>query len=491
MRFTVLPVGQGTGTLIQVINDAGVPVSSIIIDLGSLWWKPSQTGKVSAGFAEQELRKMPEPTLDAVFLSHADADHINLIKWLIEKFSLPSANVSPDKKLTIKRVWHGGEKTTYAKKIGGNLLDRLETYSPPGPPPESNLRNFQLDAIATLQPLFKRDDLEIFLLAANTVSAEVDMVDESDTSLGSEDDSYLANVVSLVLCVSYGTPTPQRIVATGDATGLTLAQCNTLFAGTDKFKGPILSATLPHHGSAVTTYELLGITIGGKSAEETAGLSVGDFVQHLSPQSATVSSGEWKGYRLPSARVLEDFAEYVTDSPYADPALENTTDPKEHFYTAYYKQDELKIISSMLDQDTWPPEDGWQTLRTHKAVYSTDYFKGNSKEDSVPAGIRPDISFDEPSAPYEPAPPRVAGWAFEVQQNGKWDVKRVYDIQTITGAERALLEQRHGPLPDERFVLIGSAPVAKPAPAPSPGSARIARPARVAQPRRRQPRALS
>src|SRR6185437_1111708 len=83
------------------------------------------------------------------------------------------------------------------------------------------------------------------------------------------DDGYLVNTNSLVLAVRYGTGTKRKIVATGDATGMTMAVANERLAadrpnwqlGTD-------SISLPHHGSAVTTYDVLNANTATKTTDD-------------------------------------------------------------------------------------------------------------------------------------------------------------------------------------------------------------------------------
>ena len=52
---------------------------------------------------------MASPTIDLVVLSHGDADHINLMYYLLSKFP------KEEHKLTIKNVYYGGDWTEYEK----------------------------------------------------------------------------------------------------------------------------------------------------------------------------------------------------------------------------------------------------------------------------------------------------------------------------------------------------------------------------------------
>lgn len=486
MRFTMLPVGQGSGTLIQVLDNAKKPVSAVLMDLGSKGWRENKTGVVSAEFVRDELKKMDVPTLDAVFLSHGDVDHINLVKRLTGYFSPPSKGAATKDTLVVENVWFGGRQAAY-KKNGKNAITILKEYRPKNT--DTNVQLLGPDLGVMQKPMYAVNGVNVYVLAANTLAAETYVNDESIYALKKTSGGYLYNVVSLVLIVAYGTVKPQYFVVTADATGITLAKCNQILR---KLKVPAaLGVSVPHHGSANTTYDVLGAETATKNRDEYSQEIVSEFVNHLKPRSVLVSSGEVKKFKLPSARVIMDFAKHVDNSPWADGALKGKTNPGQHFYTAYFPRHHLEVTNNNVNETNWPKSNGWKTARTHKAVYSTDYFKDDPAKDNVPAAFANDVTLGPPNAPYNPPPPWGYGWVYEIPEDGNDPtIRPMLDLRTLTAAQRAAIEQRHGPLGPGPFVMVPSALPAQETPQPGPGTARITMPSRAARPGRRRARPL-
>jgi hypothetical protein len=456
MRFTVLPVGQGTGTLIEILDDdaAKTPLAAILVDLGSMLWRVHETGFVSADLVAQELRRMNNaPTLNAVLLSHGDADHINLVGRLLDGFMAPSQGAPRNQTLAVENVWYAGYPASYTKR-GVNFLTKLHAYRPG---PATNVHQLGPDVSDLNVPLLSGHGLELYVITANTAVESTEVAAESEDDLHTGTTSYLNNTVSLVLLVAFGAQR-RYIVVTGDATGMTIARCNTAITNYPGDLAPILSLTLPHHGSAVTTYDLLGAATQEYDRAAFAQYNVEWFVHSLRPQSLTVSAGEVQKYSLPSARMIMDFGKYLETSPYADAALWNTN-PRQHFYTSYFERNELTVVSDAMTNTVtqWPPSEGWQTVRTSKAVYTTDYFRDPGVQ-NVPEAFPPNVTIGAGQPPYNPAPPWGAGWAFCISADGLTvTVERVFDLRTVSAADRAQLERLYGPLPAERFVFLPSA----------------------------------
>lgn len=394
--YTVLPVGQGTGTLVEVIDDTSkIPLAVIIIDLGvtnSDGWIGANTGETSAGIVAEELKKMANPTIDGVFLSHPDADHINMIPYLLEQFAKPD-DTAPDKPvLIVKKVWFGGEKGKYKFK-NDRILTLLKAYRPvpapnppPAPPPDrpTNIVAVAPNAGDPRTPLYNDKGLKICLISGNAPAAKW-QGGKQPAKKQKLEGGYAKNTSSLVLVASYGSATQRHIVATADATGLTMSACLVkLKALNPPWLASVLSISLPHHGSALTTYDLLGKKESGKTVEETAQDVVTEFVNIFKPESVTVSAGENGGFKLPSPRVIADFAAHAKEaSAHADPLIwgDGTAAPG-HFYAAYYTEQVAVVRDATAPPvaDThWPPTVGsWWPARTTKAIYTVDYFTNAS-----------------------------------------------------------------------------------------------------------------
>lgn len=466
LRFSVLPVGQGTGTLIEVLNANEESEETVLLDLGSLFWKVPQTGNLSADFVVERLRDRVEgPTFDGVFLSHGDADHINLIPRVLSKFKKPSEHLNREETLEVKSVHYAGAARDYVKRRV-SVLRRIDEWRPGVPSVVNPFGAEQTTFPGTV--LASAHGVDYCVLIANTVKANASVLGLTPTHIGSR--GYLNNLCSLIMAIGYGAPQKQWLVASGDATGLTMARCNDRFEeGRIPGLPAVLSLTIPHHGSSSTAYDMLGL--GGPLFDQAAlgRLTINRFRQNLSPRTLSLSSGEVDRYRLPTATIVGEFAANLPAKVwYPDPAIGN-----EHFYTAHYTPGQLAVnpLAGAGAPANWPPAEGWFTLRTEKAVFTTDYFRGPNNQ-HVPSGFPPGNVLPDPGvAPYAPAPPFAAGWAWEIPENGLLPtVSRIEDRFEMSDEYLAFLEERHGPLPPRRFLFVPPAPAAAPpreeAPAP-------------------------
>jgi beta-lactamase superfamily II metal-dependent hydrolase len=431
LLYTVLPVGQGTGTLVEVVDtDTEVPSTMVIIDLGSKSDHDTEGGLWSVQAVIGELNKMPNPTLDAVFLSHPDDDHYNLFFPLLNAFAAPAdpPPVPPKKVLLVNNVWYGGNESRYA-----GLIERLRQFKPPAMP--KNIHNLPIHHTDLDNLKFNKDGLEISVLMANTAWEKTYVNMETDDVLSDPKQSYLRNTRSLVLVISYGTNVERRFIATGDATAMTMAACiDPMFAyeASGRSLGPVASISAPHHGSAATTYDVLGAAPEDyyPTPDDTAYDLIHTFVNYLKPESVTVSAGEKKLYKHPSPQVIADFAQFTEDAKKSSdktPPLiwEEDIIAPDHFYVAYFRADELKVIQDPEAMDTgdnkttWPEWEGWWSARTAKAVYSTEYFVRSGLPDTtnIPRAFPPSAQFLPPAGPYGDLW-WYTGWEYTVSQDG-------------------------------------------------------------------------
>jgi beta-lactamase superfamily II metal-dependent hydrolase len=415
MRFVVLDVGQGSGNFIEIFDNAGKLIHAMLIDLGSEGWK-NIAGGPSADFVARELKTMgaDAATLDVVFLSHSDADHINLLIQLLNHFD-PPRFISPTKPiLTVKKVWFGGDAKKYVKN-NKDYLAELNRYRPLnvsgsilhycGP----NASSFH-DADSTkwrpmdlAKNVHDLAGVQVWLLIGNTITEEVKIYAESPTG-SKPPESYAINTKSLVLMVTYD---GSQIIVTGDATGITLAKCNEILknSGILPYLSDVFHLTLPHHGSDTTLFGMLGIKSDTMDIDNLATHNVEQFVKHVKCKTISASAGERSSFRHPSSTVFDAFGEFVGDANhYVEPSL-SAQGEQTHFYTAYFEQYSQAFTGPLVD--TWPSTSGWVTSRTAKNLYSTDYYTRELLEDVT---VPPLPATHRSLTTLNPTPPSGVAW---------------------------------------------------------------------------------
>jgi beta-lactamase superfamily II metal-dependent hydrolase len=481
MRFCVMDVGQGSANFVQYFDSdspTAIAKNAGIIDIGSEAWK-TRAGKPSAALIAQELLKMDsdDATLDEIMLSHSDSDHHNLIPALLDFFYPPDSMKTP--RLTAKRTWFGGEYDLYTKGKT-NTLDLLFDYAPTGSKVsrvqkqfEAAWSSFDDDDQNNWKPVAKIGGVELWVLAANTTGATVTMNNgkRRKIELNDRGDGYAINTKSLVVAAKFG---GVSMIATGDATGLTLAHAvNVLERPGVKAKlGTVFMVTAPHHGSDSTTYSLLGGVRPGTRNWEAGKAVVERFVDDLAPQTVSASAGERRGFWHPSITVLADFSTHLLATPkFIDPVLAlMKTD--QHFYTAHFDADSLdwKPLAGTPKPTTkkrkandgvptkWPMFSGWNVARTAKNIFTTDYFY-TWVHAQVPVAFPPE-AFETENVKYEkPAPPPNAiSWAFDVKNDGTTSVLVAFRREDLHPAHIAHVEAMLGTsLPDDEFIWVPSA----------------------------------
>jgi hypothetical protein len=462
MRFSVLPVGQGTGTLVQVLNSSGKPIETVLLDLGSKGWKRQETGLKSANFVEQQLRTMDNPTLEAVFLSHGDEDHINLIIDVLKKFKKPSEGGTAKETLTVSKVWYGGKPRAYVKGTGKRQVDvlrELEGWRPISAGSILTPAHSDLSSPTHVSPA----GVKYYVISANILGGAVANALKAEGPTRTKDTGYLNNMISLVVGVVYGS-SAQWIIVTGDATGLTMADCNNQIATKPGVvPNQVLSLTAPHHGSVRTTYNLIGVRTEAEAEKDLSRKVVNKFVQNLTPTTLSVSSGEVKSFKLPRVSVLSDLGKYLPEKAYIEHSLA-LKGLEQHFVTAYFSWNQLQVTTpSEGSPARWPSANGWRTVRTSKNLFSTDYFNGRDPE--VPAVTwqssdpSPKVQIDAASNDaYSPSPPWGTGWVWEVEEDGTAvPVQKVLELDALSSEYREHLEDVHG-LAKDLFIFVPSAP---------------------------------
>jgi hypothetical protein len=496
MRFCVMDVGQGSANFVQFFDsDApnAVAKNAGLVDIGSEAWK-TRAGKPSADLVAQELLKMNAnaATLDVVMISHSDSDHHNLIPRLLESFDPPTSKKKPT--LTVKQTWFGGVYDFY-KKGNLNVLAKLLTFAPVGSKKADVQKEFQAAWSSfddpnqtTWEPAAKIGDIELWVLAANTTGATVTMsgAKKQKFDLNDRGDGFAINTKSLVVAAKFG---GVSLIATGDATGLTIAHAvNVLEKPGVKAKlGKVFMITAPHHGSDSTTYSLLGGAREGTRTWDAGKSVVKQFVDDLTPLTVSASAGERRGFWHPSMRVLADFSLHLHNKPFfIDPVLA-ALGLDEHFYTAYFEPESLdwkplvtppkppqqkgtkrKTPGNNGVPTKWPDQGGWWVARTPNNVFTTDYFYIDVTN-AVPVAFPPTaketavLTYDTPQPP-----PSAISWAFDVKDDGTKSVLVAFRRDGLHAAHIAHVEAMLGaPLPDDEYIWVPSAPLPPDQPEPA------------------------
>lgn len=480
MRFCVMDVGQGSANFVQYFdqdNPNAIAVNAGLIDIGSEGWR-EEAGKPSARLIVDELKKMNPKyvTLDEVMLSHSDSDHHNLIEILLDAFNTPEDGRSPV--LAVNRTWFGGQYELYKKGTSTNILRRLTWYRPAGWRRRDVQRSFQAPWSSfddpdpnKWEPVAKVGGIELWVLAANTTGAVVTSK-KPKIQLKDNGDGYSINTKSLVVAAKFG---GVSVIATGDATGLTLAHAVNVLEkpGVTAKLGTVLMITAPHHGSDTTTYSLNGGK--SKSGRAMGKAVVQKLVNELKPQTVSASAGQRGNFGHPSITVLADFGAHLISTPkYIDPVLA-ALGTDQHFYTAYFPAESLdwkplvappkppqnqgtkrKTPGSNGVPTMWPNSDGWKVARTPKNVFTTDYF-WTHVDKRVPIAFPPEAK-ETPATTYNPDPPSAISWAFDVTDTGVTSVIAAFRRDGLDPLRLAHAEAMLGaPLPDDEFIWVPSA----------------------------------
>ena len=372
-----LDVGQGSGQFI-VVKKGAVIEKTMIIDLGSERKTMRRAGGPAVEFVVRQLKTMERPRIDALIFSHSDADHIDLVTGVLSQFSATE--------LSIVFTRYGGDraKYTYMTKADGkkrakekNLIKLVEAYMLPGQLAatfhgnESDFNVTPVEPFLVFSGTGGEDYLKLYLVNGNATS-----VLPGGKKLRTDGDAFAINTDSLVVMVDVG---GVRFVATGDATGATMAQCNAALANAqvraDYFTN-VFAVTMPHHGAENTT---LGIektgTLEGRRDDAAAFANFRQFIAYIPPQTLLVSADLNTSYKHPSAFLMKEYyPTLATTRWYTDPALTNNA----HYYTAYFtKSDGYQVTNADGTVSHWPTTttyNWWYSLQTDVNVFTTYYF---------------------------------------------------------------------------------------------------------------------
>ncbi|HKP51303.1 MAG TPA: MBL fold metallo-hydrolase [Chloroflexia bacterium] len=422
IEFHVLDVGQGQGNFIE-IYEGGVLTHTILMDLGYSQ-KSKKAALASVQYIENELNSMIKPTIDLVILSHSDSDHISMVSNLLGRFTAPGQPpVVGKKKLTIGNAYYSGERRLYVKKRAGDVLGNIKKYFTDKKQEAQTFSvNYKTLSPKPMPPWQIVGDVGLHILIANTTIANRPFVNSRlsppDPKETGRPDGYLVNTSSLVVLLRYE---DVGILITGDATGITMQRCNDVLdvVSKDPVVGPwfkeIFMMTLPHHGSATSTFGMQGIKKQA-NLKSLAESNLTKFAKYINPACITASADLVRTFKHPSALVIGYFADATQnyDPFYEDPNLGDDL----HFFTAYFLERDYRITTNNAKTRPWPSASAWFTVESEANIYSTIYFLANSQGDVAWPAAKP--SFVKAYA----GTPRAYGvsWKFEVHGSGKKSV---------------------------------------------------------------------
>ncbi len=458
MRFVVLDVGQGSANFVERYDDADRLTHAALIDVGSEKLKRA-AGVPSVQWMAARLQQMVGgPRLQAVVLSHSDADHVNLVPDLLKLFDTPR-RIGPTKPvLTIDDVFYGGAFPLYKKGKQRNFLEQLDDYRPLGVeagdsryPLCADWTSFEGVDLEEFLPLkwIGNGEIPLWVLTANT-TAGYTPVGGNSRKRKREDlaDGYSINTRSIVVGVVYG---GRSLIATGDATGQTLRRCNSVLEGADAREAlhlPALMLTAPHHGSDTTTYDLTGHSHGSAEAHRV----VETFAGFVLARTLTASAGERATFEHPAGTVIYDLGQNTGgETYYIDPAL---VDDDEHFCTIYWRPQTADYVGGTTAK--WPTRGGWYSSRTWRNLYTTDYFTAPARNATTPVAY-PWMAFRSEEDDFDPDPGAGVAWAYDVHANGTFELKVARTRDQGDPEYWAAVERIHGPLPDDGLVWVPSA----------------------------------
>lgn len=394
VHVSVVDVGQGQCTFVEIYDTTGKLAQTLLFDCGSD--KQSTETQTNLQYIADKVSSMDTPAFDCIVFSHSDKDHVYLMYDLLKKFA---------SKPIIKLVWYGGYRPQYTK-YGHNILDDLETdYNVPDSQiksPVADDTGYDKVSKQYTKHFWESPDKKVKILPikSNVVSDDPDIDDGGDITPGTTAEAK--NRVSIVCGLCYaGT----SYIICGDATHKTMAAINVLFStGTTVFDKNNMT-TLPHHGSRAT-----GFAVPSFKAASYQAIAVVDTFAALI-QSRSISISAYEKHRHPSLQLMDRFIPTITTPILKDSRIKGNY----HLLVAYLDIDLTKPCSMFLFKDIA------QCFTSKTNTFSTRY-----KTMSLPTGVFSyELGTTLPTAPAEletsgTAINGFASWKYQTQTNGNF-----------------------------------------------------------------------
>jgi hypothetical protein len=395
IRVCSLDVGQGMCTFVEIYNTDNNIIRTLLFDLGSTKAANPATLEFIAG--QVKLRK-PAPFIDAVFLSHKDADHVNLIGSLLKL--LPAD-------MGIGTVRYGGRRAWYHSGIINDLAKRCADADHDVSGFSVGDTNYDTD-LGFYDYLWDMDDLTVYLLAVNTPYGD-EVAGAAESTISTQPDHDQANSKSLVCYLWYN---DAAFAICGDATFPALVYINGVLKN-DKL-GHTKMLLLPHHASRRTTF---GLGRTNDDISDEARKSVNTFARKLGGQTLIASANTRHSH--PSLETTALFQQYSDKGAawWSDPVVKSGA----HFITMY--QD--------LDMGLGGPSAyAYRSFLTQWNVYSTLYMDASL---AVKFGYPPLTPFTPPSPP--PSFPAGVNYLYKVGNDKRISLEGVSSNRKTTVAQ--------------------------------------------------------
>lgn len=473
IHFTCLDVGQGLSTFVELFDqdrDDADPTHTILLDLGSRGDR--EAGKSSADWISERLKRMAQPTIDAMFLSHEDEDHHNLIGRVLDDYTpfIPGEQEGPDT-LLIRYVLYGGVYKKYRRKKVSktNILSRLDRFMRKNDDDDPVETYDETTAAPSAMCSFEGDDTEACYTIADTVKAYVltgNLATGSRRVVGgkSSRDAYEINSDSLVVVLgAMGT----QFLSTGDATGVSMyvSSRNLREQAPEHLVDNIFGTTAPHHGSAGTAFEVKML----KPPNQTAREVVEEFVKLVNTKSLVASASFSNNFKHPSADLLSYF--WVKLPHNEEPTWNDDELNEHHYYTAFfgkrlYEREDENEKTKQTIVSSWPKRSNMFSIQTQDPLFTTAYRIGRFDRSDAVIPPNPIVTWNETDKAVRQRQMRGVSWRYELRQkNGKPDMKMFADrVRTAVRDRSAGLPPSGDEPQDAAGPAVPVAPVFAPGP---------------------------
>ncbi|MGY2960414.1 beta-lactamase superfamily II metal-dependent hydrolase [Pseudomonas sp. TE36184] len=443
-RLYCLDVGQGMCTYFEGYDDDDNVIANALFDLGSTKTR-RRAGRPTIQFLKQQIIARSdddEGYLDAVFLSHKDADHINLIRGLLEE--LPN--------MKIGHVFHSGRYKWYAGKKTKNVLGELGKRTEDA---STHVLNFAVgtSSFPTGDPqhwhsVWGNETVNAYVIAVNTPMADTKQGVDVDVAYAAYDepDGNLANSTSLGIYLQMFNV---GAVIFGDATFSTFQFVNRHFLEHKVWLSNSFMLQAPHHGSRSTTF---GLKVSNALISKEAAQVVRTFASLT--YGATIIVSADTSHDHPSLDTINAFL------PFADhrgPWWADEHVQPNHLVSTYFDVP-LSNTQGALNTN--------YTYQTDQNYYTNLYWGRETKKGNF--SFPPAKELTAPTAAFAEG----MNWGYEVTAQSSVDQRNIrfigFSSNRLPKSSKQLAEAFASvPLADE--VARTSPP---PAPAPANGAAR-------------------
>lgn len=388
-RLYFLDVGQGMCTYFEEYDDMDQVVANGIFDLGST--KGSRiAGQPTVEFLVERIKERDitdNGKLDAVFISHKDADHVNLFWRLLDEL--------PD--MEIDEVYHSGRREWYLSSRG-NIITALGRRTSNA---NACVRNFKVGSSSfhaqPFTPFWSpTKDAKAYLIAVNTSNAAGNIGKDVTTVYnGSLPNGDLANSTSLGVYLKMFNV---GAVIFGDATFSTFQFVNQVFAnlGHNMQFPSTFALQAPHHGSRLTTF---GLPSTNAAISVEASAVVRTFARLANSKTVVVSADT--SHCHPSLETIHTFVAFADNmvSWWQDATIQPY-----HFASVYFDLPLSTTQAAPLRNYTY---------QTGQNYYTTLYYARNT--------YKWDHSYPPQGIAAHPTGPSTEGmnWMYEIDANSQ------------------------------------------------------------------------